>query len=289
MFYPTCGLALCQKHCYSKVKMGWCPILSEGWQQGRMSLNCDNSPTASACLGTPHQKLCLLSVKMSCIMENAQTVFIVVSEWGILHQRHDSCYHTGLHFVSISIQIKCAFFTDNRVHVKCLLVSCLMTKFLTEGQCFYFVLFWKGLHWLNLVRFEISCLMEDCLNDASWSSQLRADSRVWLFELWLKSAVKWPSVCLWPASALTLAEAAFLHRVVLPVSLCVVSFWSWESAISCGHRLWFVTPKNAFKFLSLQYSFTLRAITLLQWPGSEAPYMALNLKCLYMSEFISLF
>jgi hypothetical protein len=46
----------------------------------------------------------------------------------------------------------------------------LMMQVLTEGQNFYFVLVWKGLHQLNLARFQINCLIEDCQNDASWSS-----------------------------------------------------------------------------------------------------------------------
>lgn len=104
------------------------------------------------------------------VLDKAQTVFIVVSQWGILYQHHDSCYHPCSYFVAISIQIKCVFFIDNKVLIRCRLISYLMMQVLTEGQNFYFVLVWKGLHQLNLARFQINCLIEDCQNDASWSS-----------------------------------------------------------------------------------------------------------------------
>jgi hypothetical protein len=84
------------------------------------------------------------------VLENAQTVFIVVSQWGILHQ-HDSCYYPCWHFVVISIQIKCAF-TDNEVFIRCLLISYLIMEILTEGWHFCFVLVWKGLHQLHLCK-----------------------------------------------------------------------------------------------------------------------------------------
>jgi hypothetical protein len=66
----------------------------------------------------------------------------------------------------MSIQMKRVFFTDDKVHVKCLIFFHSVAEVLTEGQPFPLVLSCKGLYQLILVKPEINCLMEDSPNDA---------------------------------------------------------------------------------------------------------------------------
>jgi hypothetical protein len=123
-----------------------------------------------------------------------------------------SCWHDYLHYPTYthslrgSTQVEHSLITDDKEHVKCIVI---FQSFVKASHPFHLVLFWDGLH---AVRFEVKILMQYSPNCGRWNSWVITCSWGWI--IWTSNKLLFTHWW-WLDRFLTIPCTPSIHEVVV--------------------------------------------------------------------------